>query len=62
MMIPEMKMEPRLTTASQRRADFFYVDRSSYKYIHYYTDDGVCHHLCESHIEGEVLDPPLDSP
>ena len=22
-----------------------------------YTDDVVCHPLCESHIEGEVLDP-----
>jgi hypothetical protein len=35
-----------VTTASQRRADIFYVDRSSYKHIHYYTDDVVCHPLC----------------
>jgi hypothetical protein len=42
-----------LTTANQRRADIFYVDRSSHKHIHYYTDDVVCHPLCESHIEGE---------
>ena len=34
----------------------FYVDRSSHKHIHYYTDDVVCHPLCESHIEGEALD------
>jgi len=53
----DIKVEPRLTTASQRRADIFYVDRSSHKHIHYYTDDVVCHPLCESHIEGEVLDP-----
>jgi hypothetical protein len=53
----DIKVEPRLTTASQRRADIFYVDRYSYKHIHYYTDDVVCHPLCESHIEGEVLDP-----
>ena len=52
----DIKVEPRLTTASQRRADIFYVDRSSHKHIHYYTDDVVCHPLCESHI-GEVLDP-----
>jgi hypothetical protein len=53
----DIKVEPRLTTASQRRADIFYVDRSTYKHIYYYTDDVVCHPLCESHIEGEVLDP-----
>ena len=35
----DIKVEPRLTTASQRRADIFYVDRSSHKHIHYYTDD-----------------------
>jgi hypothetical protein len=53
-----IKVEPRLTTASQRRADIFYVDRSSHNHIHYCTDDVVCHPLCESHIEfeGEVLD------
>jgi hypothetical protein len=55
--VHDIKVEPRLTTASQRRADIFYVDRSSHKHIHYYTDDVVCHPLCESHIEGEVLDP-----
>jgi hypothetical protein len=38
-----IKVEPRLTTASQRRANIFYVDRSSHEYIHYYTDDVVCH-------------------
>ena len=53
----DIKVEPRLTTASQRRADIFYVDRSSHKHIHYYTDDVVCHPLCESYIEVEVLDP-----
>ncbi len=41
-----IKVEPRLTTASQRRADIFYVDRSSHKHIHYYTDGVVCHPLC----------------
>ena len=35
----DIKVEPRLTTASQRRADICYVDRSSHKHIHYYTDD-----------------------
>ncbi len=53
----DIKVEPRLTTASQRRADIFYVDRSSYEQIHYYTDDVVCHPLCKSHIEGDALDP-----
>ena len=37
----DIKVEPRLTTTSQRRADIFYVDRSSHKHIHYYTDDVV---------------------
>jgi hypothetical protein len=35
----DVKVEPRLNTSSQRRADIFYVDRSSHKHIHYYTDD-----------------------
>ncbi len=29
----DIKVEPRLTTASQRRADIFYVDRSSHKHM-----------------------------
>ncbi len=47
----DTKVEPRLTTASQRRADIFNVDSSSHKHIHYYTDEAyvyvVCHPLCE---------------
>ncbi len=50
-----------MVTACQWRAVIFYVNRSSYKHIHYYTDDVVCYPLCESHIVGEALDP-LDSP
>ena len=50
-------MEPRLNTSNQRRADIFYVARSSHKHIHYYTDDVVCHPLCDSHIVAEVTDP-----
>ena len=53
----DVKVEPRLNTSSQRRADIFYVDRSSHKHIHYYTDDVVCHPLCDSHIEAEATDP-----
>jgi len=52
----DIKVEPRLTTASQRRADIFYVDRSSHKHIHT-TPMTWCATLCESHIEGEALDP-----
>ena len=53
----EIKVEPRLSTSNQRRADIFYVDRSSYKHIHYYTDDVVCHPLCDTHITAEASDP-----
>jgi hypothetical protein len=53
----DVKVEPRLNTSNQRRADIFYVDRSSHKHIHYYTDDVVCHPLCDSHIVAEVTDP-----
>ena len=53
----DIKVEPRLNTASQRRADVFYVDRSGHKHIHYYTDDVVCHPLCDTHIRAETSDP-----
>jgi len=53
----DIKVEPRLSTSNQRRADIFYVDRSGHKHIHYYTDDVVCHPLCNSHIAAEANDP-----
>jgi len=53
----DVKVEPRLNTSNQRRADIFYVDRSSHKHIHFYTDDVVCHPLCDSHIVAEATDP-----
>ena len=37
----DIKVEPRLNTTSQRRADVFYADRSAYVEIHHYTDDVV---------------------
>ena len=53
----DIKVEPRLNKASQRRADVFYVDRCGLKHIHYYTDDVVGHPLCDSHIKNETTDP-----
>ena len=52
----DLKVEPRLSTTNQRRADIFYVDRSGHQHIHYYTDDVVCHPLCNTHIAAEALD------
>ena len=52
----DIKVEPRLSTANQRRADIFYVD-CSHKHTHYYTDDVVGHPLCDTHIGAEASDP-----
>ena len=50
----DIKVEPRTNAQrDQRRADIFFVDRSTSKHIYYYTDDCVGHPLCPTHIEGE---------
>ena len=53
----DIREEPRLSTANQRRADIFYVDNLGHRHAHYYTDDVVCHPLCATHIGAEAADP-----